>query len=88
MLLSLEDKRSAAREELKQFIGRGRDLSQVELNQMSSAINNLIDDWRGEGMATLGPSGMAIDFVEIVRDEFQYNKIRCIMNYIGETDAL
>jgi len=88
MPLSLEDKRSAAREALAAFIGRGRDLTQVELNQISSSVNDLIDSWRSAGMATLGFTGRPIDYVEVVRDEFQYNKIRCIIHHVGETNAL
>lgn len=83
MRYSLAEKQASAREALKEFIGRGRDLTQIELNQMSAAINNLLDEWRDQGDVVY-QHGQPIDWVEFVRDEFNYNHVGLKFHVMGE----
>jgi hypothetical protein len=76
MPLSRDEKRSAAREALKEFIGRGPELEQVDLNRMSAKVNELLDDWKDKHGIVLTHQGRPVNYITISRDEMNYHRVK------------
>ncbi len=69
-----------ARQALTKFFGRGQGLTQEELNEIANTVNDLLDEWREHGHVVFD-HGHPVSYIEIYRDEFEYEKIKFILHY-------
>ena len=72
----LNEAKQQARNALTKFLGRGSELTQEELNELANIVNDLLDEWRSQGH-TVVDGGRKVSWIELYRDEFDYNKIHC-----------
>lgn len=83
-MISAEDAKQQARSALTEFIGRGQELEQSELNKLSTIVNDLLDQWRDKHGYVLLSGGRPVEWIEVHRDEFNYNKIKVTLHFDGE----